>query len=103
MTVEKRHLITLDEILGLEYECKECGATVTVPREKWGERIQHDCPHCGIAPSRRTDWVRPESANEKMLLSLQRSIKEIIDSSDIGCNIRLEIKGDKDDKGNQLV
>jgi hypothetical protein len=38
MTIENRRLITLDEIVAIQYRCRKCGTTVTVPRERWGDR-----------------------------------------------------------------
>jgi DNA-directed RNA polymerase subunit RPC12/RpoP len=103
MTIEHRQFIELEDIVALQYECKECHATVIIPREKWGEIIQQNCPHCGIAPSRPTEWVKHNSSEETTLHELQRSIAELVKLSHLpngmGCHVRLEIKGEENGKG----
>ncbi len=45
MTLETKTLVSPTDIVGIEYECKHCGARYTVPVGKFDSAIS-DCPNC---------------------------------------------------------
>jgi hypothetical protein len=92
VTTENPHYISLDEIIALRYKCTKCGTTVGIPRSKWGIP-QRYCPG-GYAdePNHQTLWTRQNSEEDRILVSLQNSIKEAITVKGMGCEISLEIK-----------
>jgi hypothetical protein len=96
MTNETKVFVSLDEVLSLRYECKLCGTSVTIPRQKWGDKIQRHCPHCLSEPP--AEWITTNSHEQNALLDFQRSIKELIASKAMNCQISLEIKTDENKK-----
>lgn len=89
MTEQKRRFINLEDIRAIEYRCK-CGATVTIPRSEWKDRAPSTCPNCGPAPSRPTRWL--SEGDEKSVIALQNSIKDVLSLKNLECEIRLEIE-----------
>ena len=72
MTIEKRCLIELGDVLGVEFICHSCGAKTLLgtndkPRTLW------DCPVC------KETWLLPHTDEEKTVhsfLTLLRSVGE---------------------------
>lgn len=99
MTKENRQFINFDDIVGLQYRCKECGTSLTIPRERWGQGIRtiyNDCPHCfKEAPSLPTDWVKRDTIDEEALNQLIEAIKAVAKLRLKHCEIRLEIRPDE--------
>jgi len=95
MTVENRKIISLDEIKAIQYECKTCGTTITVPREKWGTP-QRYCPsECSGIPNQPTNWIALNSPENGALVAFQHAIKALIDGTK-GCELGLEISSDSE-------
>lgn len=92
MTIENRQFIDLEEIISIQYECKNCHSTLTVPRERWGAYVQLCCPRCGAIPSQSTVWIDRDSDEYKELLTLQRSLNELIKFQEMKCKLRLEVR-----------
>jgi hypothetical protein len=67
MAIENRQFITLDEIVGIQYACKSCGASVSIPRKQW-PMVQHDCPaHCGDGSGvgKHAEWIERRGPEEQ--------------------------------------
>ena len=47
MTVRKTNVITLEEVLGIQLECKDCHVRVNVPLSSKKAAIPSKCAHCG--------------------------------------------------------
>ncbi len=99
MTSENRRFVSLDEILSIRYECRNCGTSVTVPRQKWGDKIQRQCPHCVSDPP--AAWVAVNSHEQTALIELQRSIGNLVASKAMNCRIQLEIRDSKSESKRQ--
>lgn len=46
MTAEDRYIVDIADLRAVRLECATCGASVTIPVEKWDGQI-HQCPSCG--------------------------------------------------------
>ena len=89
MTINKRHTITLDEIIAFELTCKNCSITSTIPVGNKME-LTGECPHC------KAHWLFGIS---KALEHLKAGISEVVTHSqdkDVGCTLAVEIKGEDD-------
>lgn len=92
MTSENRRFISCDEIIGIQYKCKTCGTTVSIPRERWVGPPPRQCPAgCSEDPTKLTTMI-PEGLVDKNLRALMSSIQFLIAGKpDVGCTISLEI------------
>jgi hypothetical protein len=59
MTSEMRTLIEMTDIVGIEFECRNCKAKILYPLEKHYERLSESCPNC------RDPWFAPDTANPR--------------------------------------
>ena len=57
MTVETRYLIELSDILGVEFQCRECGAKTLLDKPK----VLLECPLC------KSDWLTSGTDEERTL------------------------------------
>ena len=92
MAIENRQFITLDEIVGIQYACKSCGASVSIPRKQW-PMVQHDCPaHCddGSGVGKHAEWIERRGPEEQNVITLQRHINDVT-QAEMGCTISFEI------------
>jgi len=89
MTIQKRTLISPQDIIGIEYECKHCHARYVVTMKQIGETVFH-CPNC------KCIWVRsdtPTTSNyseEKVMRIFGEFLRELQDRP-MGAIIRLEL------------
>ena len=95
MTTEKRNLITPDEIIGVQLECKNCRAKIII--EVSDERpIPRLCAHCG------DPWVVGKSTNLHIeffqaVNDFRSAMKQIAKGvNNVHCILALEIKPDID-------
>ena len=97
MTVENRQFVTLDEIIAIKYQCKECGASIIIPRAKWGTP-QRYCPgECTGIPNLPKNWVPQGSTEDRALTLIEQSIQALIGSDGIGCTIGFEVKKESEE------
>ncbi len=94
MTTEKRTLVPLRDIIGLDFECPHCHTRCSFPLEKI-DRLLYSCPNC------HERWVR-EPKNQSglepdttVLQALQRYLRES-QRRDFDAVIRLEVKGEEE-------
>src|SRR4051794_37989325 len=45
MTLDQKYLISPADIIGIQYECRHCHATYSIPLKSW-DRTIHECPNC---------------------------------------------------------
>lgn len=95
MTIRKQSFINLKDIKAIHYWCI-CGATVSIPRERWGSRAQTSCPSCGVAPSHPTRWLR--EGEEVSVVALQNAIKDIVGFKNPQCEISIEVCAEEPEK-----
>jgi hypothetical protein len=90
MTTENRQFISLDEIIALEFKCKNetCGSRIVV-RLSSEQHLPTKCPQCGTAWFNAPDGGRAWHAieNIKELLSELSAVKE-----KTGCDLKAEIR-----------
>lgn len=96
MTIENRRFIALDEITAIQYRCKKCGTTVTVPRERWGDPVRN-CPGgCSEDAVRLTPLIPAGTSEDKAMKSLQAAVKDLSQSGG-NCQIMLELRQTDDE------
>jgi hypothetical protein len=95
MTSQTKSFIEISDVLGLRFECRKCGVSLTLPiGEATSHRKEHllkECPNCGI------HWaLLPESKGDH-----QPAFNSVLDTLDtlrkmaaapIGCVFMIEIK-----------
>lgn len=97
MTIEKRHLITLEEVIAFEFECKKCKVRTSIPANS-KTSIGGACPHCGVP------WLSLSSGTTgvvgKALEKFRQGVAEIVEhSEEMGCVFSVQIKEDKNAEG----
>jgi hypothetical protein len=96
MTTEIQTFITLDEIIGLRFECRHCRGRFSVPL-KGGSKLLNPpeysdpfrCPHCG------QPWF--EGSYDERLLLLRKfvsNLQEVQNHTNMPFHVMLEIKRD---------
>jgi transposase-like protein len=92
MTVEKRILISPQDIVGLGFECPHCKASYSVPVTRL-DRIGSLCPNC---QQRWVSSTQPSSSlqSEDVVLNYFVGYLRELQRRDFGASIRLEIGGD---------
>jgi hypothetical protein len=94
MTTKKRTTISADDIIGLEYECKQCRVRYSTPIDAM--RVPTECPNCHeqwFRGERILSYDFPEAAIVKRLAEFLYEIK----TRTMGAAIRIEIVGDIND------
>lgn len=86
MTTQTRKFIELADILGMRFDCRKCGASLSVPMDKHPSP-PHQCPNC------RCDWTElPDGHDGKEEFdTLARAIAKVA-ALHLGCAFTLEIK-----------
>ncbi len=96
MTKENREFVGFCDIIAIQYKCKKCGSTVSIPRDKWGIP-QRYCPGaCSNDPARPAYWIPIDSIEDQALIGFQKVVKLMIESKAMGCEVSLEIKADSE-------
>lgn len=71
MTTETVHKIELSDVARVTYECKDCGARISLPLGSWD--TQFKCPRCGVA------WAPTDTAAHKAVFALMQGFRELIE------------------------
>jgi hypothetical protein len=85
MVIEKKTLIAFDDILAIEYGCRECGSRYTIPIGRF-EQAFPKCPNCksGLAS---TEGLHPEDiAIKNFVVTLRELVNRPVSKA-----LRLEI------------
>jgi hypothetical protein len=96
MTIQKRSLISLQDLLGVEYECTHCHARYSIPLDKL-DRVTLSCPNC------KEQWFDHPArtsinVSEDMLHNFVGQLRALQSCQLKGVAVRLEI-ADGDDHG----
>ncbi len=95
ITMEPPQFISLDEIVGIQYKCSNCGITLSVPRGKWNT-IQYRCPcrECRSANGGNWVWLAEgkDEAKELMLLLMAITKLSELKQNGVGCTLTLAIR-----------
>jgi hypothetical protein len=100
MTTENRRLVSLDEIVSIEYACAQCGTAVSVPREKkrW-KSVPCSCPSgCTTVQGGADVWFDPASPEYKAVQQLVNAVDSLVSIKQdrTGCTLRLELRPEAD-------
>jgi hypothetical protein len=91
MTIRKTNTISLDEIVGLQFECRKCNVKINIPISAQG-RMLSTCTFCGDS------WVvqNRTDLHERLFTWLNQlitSLKEAADgTSNVNCTVSIEVK-----------
>ena len=88
MTVEKRTLISFNDILAIEYECPHCHVRHTVPVDKMDRPLLF-CPNCNEPLIRQVAVNEPDDV---VMLAFSHSLREM-QRREFSANLRLQITG----------
>jgi hypothetical protein len=92
VTIQRRTLISPQDVIGLEYECNHCHARYSVPLGKC-DRVTAICPNCNerwLKETQDTSSRLPDVAIIRGLVEFLHEVK----TRQLGATIRLEIAGD---------
>jgi hypothetical protein len=97
VTTEKRTLITLEEIIGIQLQCRKCKAKIIVPLSD-KRPVPHECPNC-----EDPWWVNNRTdLHQQFFLAvnqLRDAAQKITDgSNNAGCIFSLEIRQPEKDE-----
>ena len=67
MTFETKHLISVFDVLGVEFQCSHCKAKISLPVD--ATRALWQCPACN------QDWIFPGTEEQNAIQSLLRVFK----------------------------
>jgi hypothetical protein len=95
MAVHTRVLIESKDILGVEFECPQCGAKVLYPLVKPYLRLVETCPSCNES------WFAPINMaahpstppTAKQVLEGLANFQKLLTRTDVHARIRLQING----------
>jgi hypothetical protein len=73
MTADVKYFLELGDILAIQLECSNCHVRSSFPVSKL-RRMPHECPHC------KTDWVFPETDEEKAISAFLASLGRVADA-----------------------
>jgi uncharacterized paraquat-inducible protein A len=91
MTVQKANAITFDEILALQFECKECKVRVSIPISS-PSRMLYECPFC------HDSWVvnKRSDLHEAFFTAVNQTamlMKQVADgTNNVKCVVSLVVK-----------
>jgi hypothetical protein len=72
MTRQTKHYIDLSEITHFRFDCKKCGATLSLPMQDTRALVLNACPSCGVP------WTqRPGTAYDKVILGFRTALQEV--------------------------
>jgi hypothetical protein len=89
MTIENRQFIELQDIIGLRFTCRNCGAQLRVARADEYGAVVCSClrPHCDMS------WIKDQSLEYLALNKFLSGIEELIEADKgMGASLQLEIK-----------
>jgi Zn finger protein HypA/HybF involved in hydrogenase expression len=91
MTIRKTNAISLDEIIGLQFECRKCAVKINFPISRQG-RMPSACPFCGDS------WVVQDRTDlhQKFFSWLEQliaSLKQVAEgTNNVNCALSIELK-----------
>lgn len=91
MTIETRYLIELADVLGVEFQCHNCGAKTLLDKAK----VLLECPLC------KSDWLLPGTDEEKILrtfLNVIQSAKAKMDGRPFSLRLQIAAPPDQEAK-----
>jgi transcription initiation factor IIE alpha subunit len=91
MTVRKINAITLEEIIAIQFECRQCNARIDVPLAVQG-RLPFECPVCGDTwvVNNRSDLHQRFFATVNQLNVVMRQLAE--GTNNVNCILSIELK-----------
>jgi predicted RNA-binding Zn-ribbon protein involved in translation (DUF1610 family) len=95
MAVHTRVLIESKDILGVEFECPHCGATILYPLDKSYQRIAEACPGCSqswFAPNNPAAHPSTPTVAKQVLEGLA-NFQKLLNRTDIHARIRVQVNG----------
>lgn len=95
MTVQTKHFIELSDVLSLRFDCKHCGASLSLSLDDRLYGTIASCPGC------HQPWtVLNGSSYEKLFADFSTLVKRLRMDTDtsipLGCSMLLEIKQPKE-------
>jgi hypothetical protein len=98
MTVKTNRYIELSDVLGLKFDCRDCGATLTIPAsrdmsktEEWGKL--NTCPVC------RNPWATIGSSTYQPTIAeftaKLRRLQETMATAPVGFTLTLEVNNEE--------
>jgi hypothetical protein len=88
VTIEKRTLVSMKDIVAMEYVCPHCQGRHSV-RVEYLDRLVHKCPNCNELLIKTAAISEPDEAVIRKFID---SLKEL-QQRDVGTILRLEIAG----------
>jgi len=101
MVIEKRHSITLDEIIAYEFRCKKptCGTRITVIAAK-GVDIPDRCPQCGYQWHESTAEAVAASNSLRQFLEAVPEMERL--KQFLGCELYLLLRSPQESQDDVL-
>lgn len=90
MTIQTKHFIELSDIVSLRFDCKHCGASLSLSLDDRLYRKIAECPSC-----QRYWTVLNGASYEKLFSDVSASVKRLSDAlvqTTLGCSLLLEVK-----------
>lgn len=92
MTSETRTLIELTDVIGIEFECRNCKAKVLYPFQEKYYHLSEKCPNCGEA------WLlpdphRPELVTADLVKKILAQLHMVANSPIVQAQVRLSVSG----------
>jgi hypothetical protein len=90
MTSQTKHYIEVSDIVALRFDCKHCGAVLTLTLAKDMGNSINECPVCGKG------WARLENSTSELLIKefAQKCSRLVYDLPHLGFNLSLELSSD---------
>lgn len=88
MTSETRVLISPSDVIGIEFECRQCGVQVMYPLESSESAPAEGCPNC------KTHWLNFKASEDDDLMVVKnfiQSLRTVCSRKSIGSHLRLQI------------
>jgi len=91
MTVHRTNAITLEEIIGIQFECRQCNVKINVPVSAEGQ-MPNRCPFCADS------WIVQNriDLHERFfswLNQLITAVKQVADgTNNVNCMVSIEVK-----------
>ena len=91
MTVRKTNVITLEEIIAIQFECRQCNVRISVPIIAQG-RLPVECPVCSDTwlVNNRSDLHQRFFTMVNQLIVEMRQLSE--GSNNVNCILSIEVK-----------
>jgi hypothetical protein len=97
MTIQQRTFIELEDIAGIEYTCKHCGAEYLVPIGHL-DRVINQCPNCKEGLIKAALLTDEAPTEETFLKNFVRALIVLRDSK-LGIKLELSVALDREASG----